>query len=46
MGKSDFGPVDGTIAGCFDESQVVGILRIEDYAIDCLLCIVSNGRLT
>lgn len=44
--ESDFGPVDGTIAGCFDESQINGIMRIENDAIDSLPLRVSRGQLT
>ena len=43
MRESDFGSVDGTIAGCFDEGQIVGILGIEDDVIDSLLFHVKPG---
>ena len=43
MRESDFGPVDSTIARCFDEGQVIGILGIEDDIIDCLLLHLSRG---
>lgn len=46
VGESDFGPVDGTIASCLDEGQIIGILRIEDDVIECLLFHVSRGQLT
>ena len=46
MRKPDFGSVDGTIAGCFDEGQVIGISRIEDDVIDSLLFHVNRGRWT
>ena len=26
--KAHFGTVDGTIAGCFDESEIFGVLRV------------------
>lgn len=46
MGEPDLGPVHGTIAGCLDEGQIIGILRIEDNVIDCLLFHVNRGQLT
>ena len=43
--ESDFGPVDGTIAGCFDEGQVIGILGIENDFTDGLLFHFSGDSL-
>jgi len=37
MGKANFGPIDGAIASCFDEGQVLRILRVHDDAIHGLL---------
>ena len=37
MGKANFGPVDSTIAGCFDESKVVGILGIANDVVNAFL---------
>ena len=46
VGESDLGPIDGTVAGCFKESQIIGILRIEDEVIDGLLLRISRDQLT
>ena len=46
MREPNFGSVDGTIAGRFDEGQVIGISGIEDDAIDSLLFHVNRGQLT
>ena len=46
MREPDFGSVDGTIAGRFDEGQVIGISGIEDDAIDSLLFHVNRGQST
>lgn len=40
--KANFSSVDGAIAGCFDESEVVGVLRIQDYAIESLLLYIKS----
>lgn len=40
MRKANFSPVHGAIAGCFDEGKIVGILGIENDAIDSLLLYV------
>ena len=40
MRKADFSPVDGTIAGCFGKSEVVGVLRIKDDPVHSLLLTV------
>ena len=44
VGEADFGSVDGTIAGCFDEGKVVCILGIEDDLIDGILLSVRTGE--
>ena len=52
MGKANFGPVDSAIAGCFDESKVVGILGIANDVVNAFLpqvrlregLIECNGR--
>ena len=41
MGEADFSPVDGTIAGCFDKSEVVGVLGIANDPIHSLLLTVK-----
>lgn len=41
MGKADFSPVDGTIAGCFDKSEVVRVLGIADDPVHSLLFTVK-----
>lgn len=40
MRKADFSPVDGTIAGGFDKSEVVGILGIKYDPVHSLLLTV------
>ncbi len=40
--KANFSSVDGAIAGCFDESEVVGVLRVQDYAIESLLSYIRS----
>lgn len=37
MRESDFGPVDGTIAGCFDEGEDFGVMGVTDEPIDSML---------
>ena len=41
MGKADFSPVDGTIAGCFDKGEVVGVLGITNDPVHSLLLTVK-----
>ena len=38
--KADFSPVDGTIAGGFGKSEVVGVLRIKNDSVHSLLLAV------
>ena len=44
MWEANFGSINGTIAGCFDERQVIGILGMEDDVIDGLLFHVNRGK--
>ena len=44
MGEADFGSVDGSIAGCFDEGKVVCIFGIEDDLVDGILLSVRTGE--
>ena len=37
MRKADFGSVDGAIAGGFDDGEIVGVLGVENYAVDSFL---------
>lgn len=37
MREADFGTVDGAIAGCFDEGEYFGVLRVADEPIDSIL---------
>lgn len=37
VGEADFGPINSAIAGRFDESKKVDILRIQDDTVDGLL---------
>ena len=41
MGEADFSPVDGTIAGGFDKSEVVGVLGIANDPVHSLLLTVK-----
>jgi len=43
--EANFGSVDGAIAGCFDEGKIVGILRVEDDAIESLLLYIRSKEL-
>lgn len=45
MREADFGTVDGAIAGCFDEGEDFGVMRVTDEPIDSLLRIerISNA---
>ena len=47
MREADFGTVDGAIAGCFDEGEDFGVLRVTDESIDSILrvCRISIVRL-
>ena len=44
MWEANFGSINGTIAGCFDERQVIGILGMEDDVIDGPLFHVNRGK--
>ncbi len=35
--EADFGSVNGAIAGGFEEGEVVGVLGVQDDAVDVLL---------
>lgn len=37
MREADFGAVDGAIAGCFEEGEDFGVLRVTDELIDSVL---------
>lgn len=37
MREPDFGSIDSTIAGCFDEGQIIGILGVENDVVDGVL---------
>lgn len=45
MREADFGTVDGAIAGCFEEGEDFGVMRVTDEPIDSLLHIerISNA---
>ena len=42
MRKADFGPINGTIASAFEDGEVVRILRVQNYAVDSILLLVSH----
>lgn len=44
MWKAYFDTVDGAIAGCFDYCEEGSKVRVENNAVNCLLCgIISQG---
>jgi hypothetical protein len=45
VGESNFGSVYCAIAGCFDESKIIRILRIENDVVNGILPSVNNGEL-
>ena len=40
--EADFGTVDSTIAGCFEEGEVVGIFRVEYDIVYGVLLVVKS----
>ena len=42
MGKADFGTIDGAIAGCFDNSEKICVLRIEHYLANRILNLIES----
>lgn len=44
MGKSNFGAVDSAIAGSFEQSEIVGVVRVKDQTIKRLLTVWSASQ--
>lgn len=44
MGEADFGPIDGAIAGCLEESEIIGVLRVQYNAVNGSLLHVRSRR--